>query len=175
MPFLSATRSGISRIGGFQVGNGILPISGNTCSSSERRALAACASVQRILPATHLRAISSKVLPLFFACFSCCFLPRIVTRAEYGAGFLTQLTRIRQRNGWVSAKRQLLLLPAKAVPSCQSLEPLGLISRSDTARRWACKAYCQTWYSGWWYRYLSAGLGLTPQALNNACRAGPEG
>lgn len=41
--------------------------------------------------------------------------PRIVACVEYGSGFLAQLTRIRQRHGRVSAKRQLFLFTAKAV------------------------------------------------------------
>ncbi|STU39407.1 Uncharacterised protein [Klebsiella pneumoniae] len=62
------------------------------------------------------------------------FYPRIVTRAEYGAGFLTQLTRIRQRNGWVSAKRQLLLLPAKAVLELPELRAVGFNQQVQTLR-----------------------------------------
>ncbi|CAB5533028.1 Uncharacterised protein [Citrobacter youngae] len=53
------------------------------------------------------------------------FHPRIVARTEYRTSFFTQLTRIRQRHGRVSAKRQLLLLAAKAVLELPEFRAVG--------------------------------------------------
>ena len=114
LPFLSATRT--QQIGGFQVGNGEFANQRKYVQLKRAQGFG-CVRLSSADIACHpftgdfFKCITAFLCLLFLLLFH----PRIVARAEYSASLFTQLTRIRQRNGRVSAKRQLLLLAVKAV------------------------------------------------------------